>query len=62
MVSHDGVTYEDFRKIPVVMLKIYLVKDTWLEDTFFLELSGDTLKGRDITHIVPRVLIHISAI
>ena len=55
-VGHAGVTYKEFRKISVVKLEIYLVKDTWLEDTFFLGLSGDKLKGLDITHIVPRVL------
>ena len=39
----DGVTSEDFRKIPVVSLKIYLVKDTWLQDTIFWA-CGDSLK------------------
>ena len=46
MVGHDEVTYKDFRKIPVVRLKIYLVKDTWLEDTFFGSLG---INQKDVT-------------
>jgi len=61
MVGHDGVTYKDSRKIPVIRLKIYLVgrhlvRRHLVRRHLFFGLSGDKLKGSDNTHTVPRVL------